>query len=173
MAKAVSETRAAGAELKTIGTSFVEGLSKKLGYGHPLSDRTGTLECTWSAEALARLEQVPEFCRELTRWRVEWTAHKLGLGSVITPEIMDVKYELWREVSHQIEARDAYALPWTGAAAKRLEKVPEFVRGQVIQAIEGNARAMGRLDVTDEIVDLVIAKWSRTGDFHEGRYGFH
>ena len=46
------------------------------------------------------------------------------------------------------------------------------MRGQVLEAVEGNARTLGLSEVNDAVVDLVIEHWVETGDFHEGRYGF-
>lgn len=166
------EARAENRGVPSIDERFVRLVQQKLGYGHPLSDRTGTLAFTWTPEAEARLQQVPEFCRELTRWRVEWTAHKQGLGTTITPDVMDVKYSMWGEVSHAIVERHADGVPWTDSARQRLDGIPEFVRGQVIESIEGNARRLGRDTVDDAVIDATIARWTRTGDFHEGKYGF-
>jgi hypothetical protein len=173
MAERVVEARAERERVEQITDLFVRTLGKKLGYGHPLSERTGTeMVFSWTPEAEARLSEVPEFCRDLTRWRVEWTARKLGLGTTITPAEMEVKYELWGRVSHAIEERDRDALPWTDSARSRFERIPDFVRGQVLEAVEGNARTLGLSEVNDAVVDLVIAQWVDTGDFHEGRYGF-
>jgi len=172
MAQNVLERRAARRGLDEINSKFVDVLGKKLGYGHPLSDRSGLPTFTWTAEAEARLMEVPEFCRELTRWRVEYTALKKGLGTSITPAIMDVKFEMWGEVSHAIEERYHDGLTWTDSARERFERVPEFVRGQVLEAVEGNARTMGASVVDDGVVDRVIERWSTSGDFHEGLYGF-
>ncbi len=173
MAERVVEARAERDRVDEITDLFVRTLGKKLGYGHPLSERTGTeVVFTWTPEAEARLTEIPEFCRDLTRWRVEWTAHKLGLGTTITPVEMDVKYELWGRVSHAIEERDRDALPWTQSARSRFDRIPDFVRGQVLEAVEGNARTLGLTEVSDAVVDLVIDRWVDTGDFHEGRYGF-
>ena len=86
---------------------------------------------------------------------------------------MEVKYELWGRVSHAIEERDRDALPVDGVARGRFERIPDFVRGQVLEAVEGNARTLGLSEVNDAVVDLVIAQWIDTGDFHEGRYGFN
>jgi hypothetical protein len=173
MAEHVVEARAQRDRVEEITDLFVRTLGKKLGYGHPLSERTGTeVVFTWTEEAEARLSEVPEFCRDLTRWRVEWTAHKLGLGTTITPAEMNVKYELWGRVSHAIEERDRDALPWTDSARGRFDRIPDFVRGQVLEAVEGNARTLGMSQVNDAVVDLVIQQWVDTGDFHEGRYGF-
>jgi hypothetical protein len=171
MMRRAAESRAA-ARREEITALFLRSLGKKLGYGHPLSERGEELRFTWTPEAEARLAEVPEFCRELTRWRVEWTAHKLGLGTTITPHEMDVKYETWGRVSHAIEARARDSLPWTESARARFERVPDFVRGQVLEAIEGNARRIGAVRVDDRVVDTVIERWSSTGDFHEGLYGF-
>lgn len=173
MAQQVVEARAERDGVTEITDLFVRTLGRKLGYGHPLSDRTGTeLVFEWTPEAEARLREIPEFCRDLTRWRVEWTAHKLGLGTRITPAEMDLKFELWGRVSHSIEDRDRDALPWTDSARSRFERIPDFVRGQVLEAIEGNARTLGLSEVNDAVVDLVIDQWVKTGDFHQGRYGF-
>lgn len=173
MAAAVVEARAGRAGVGEISDLFVRSLGRKLGYGHPLSERTGEeVVFTWTPEAEARLADVPDFCRDLTRWRVEWTAHKKGLGTTITPEVMDVKYEMWGRVSHDIQERDRDGLPWSESALHRFDRIPEFVRGQVLEAIEGNARTLGLSQVNDAVVDLVIQRWSETGDFHEGRFGF-
>ncbi|MBV8195693.1 MAG: PCP reductase family protein [Candidatus Dormibacteraeota bacterium] len=172
MAARALEQRAADREVGDIDSEFVERVSHKLGYGHPLSDRTGTLEFTWTPEAEEKLKDVPEFCRELTRWRVEWTAHKRGLGSTITPEVMQIKYEMWGEVSRAIEERREPDIPWTEEAVARLQRIPSFVRGQVIEAVEGNTRRQRR-DVVDEaIIDDTIQRWVGSGDFHEGKFGF-
>lgn len=172
MAQNVVEHRAARRGVEEIDSKFVDGLGKKLGYGHPLSDRTGMPTFTWTDEAESRLMEVPAFCRELTRWRVEYTALKKGLGTNITPAIMEVKFEMWGEVSHAIEKRYQDGLTWTDSARERFERVPEFVRGQVLEAVEGNARTMGATVVDDQVVDQVIQRWSTSGDFHEGLYGF-
>jgi hypothetical protein len=172
MAVGAAEQRARQRGVDEIGSKFVESLGKKLGYGHPLSDRTGLPQFTWTEAAERRLEEVPAFCRELTRWRVEWTALKKGLGTTITPEIMEIKYQMWGEVSHRIQERHPQELPWTDSAMARFARVPDFVKGQVLEAVEGNARQMGASRVDDEVVDQVIRRWSETGDFHEGLYGF-
>ncbi len=112
LARGVAEERAR-VRREEITSLFLRTLGKKLGYGHPLSERGEELRFTWTPEAEARLAEVPDFCRELTRWRVEWTAHKLGLGTTITPHEMDVKFELWGRVSHAIQSRDRDGLRWT------------------------------------------------------------
>ncbi len=172
MAVRAVEQRADRKGVAEIRSEFIESLGKKLGYGHPLSDRGNLPTFTWTEEAERRLADVPEFCRELTRWRVEWTAHKQNLGTTITPEIMEIKYQMWGQVSHRIQERHSEGLKWTPSALSRFERVPDFVKGQVLEAVEGNAREQGLEVVDDEVVDRVIQRWSTTGDFHEGLYGF-
>lgn len=172
MAAQAVEHRAADRDVHDVDAEFVSRVGRKLGYGHPLSDKTGTLEFRWTPEAEARLAQVPEFCRELTRWRVEWTAHKRNLGTTITPDIMAVKYDMWGEVSRAIEQRHAESIPWTPSARERLARIPEFVRGQVIDAVEGNARREGAAEVDDSVMDGAVERWAQSGDFHEGKFGF-
>ena len=172
MARRAVEQRASDRNVEAIDTEFVSRVGRKLGYGHPLSDKTGTLEFTWTPEAEARLAQVPEFCREMTRWRVEWTAHKKNLGTVITPEVMDTKFDMWGNASRAIEERHEETIPWSDSARARLERIPEFVRGQVIQAVEGNAHRHGAPCVDDAVFDDTVGRWAASGDFHEGKFGF-
>ncbi|MBV8529266.1 MAG: PCP reductase family protein [Candidatus Dormibacteraeota bacterium] len=172
MAQHAVEQRATDRNVDQIDTEFVSRVGRKLGYGHPLSDKTGTLEFTWTPEAEARLEQVPEFCREMTRWRVEWTAHKKNLGTTITPAIMETKFDMWGAASRAMEERHEDTIPWTASARARLARLPEFVRGQVIQAVEGNAQRHGLDCVDDACVDDTVARWTASGDFHEGKFGF-
>jgi hypothetical protein len=172
MAQHAVEQRAADRNVEEIDSEFASRVGRKLGYGHPLSDKTGTLEFTWTAEAEARLGQVPEFCREMTRWRVEWTAHKKNLGTTITPEIMDTKFDMWGEASRAMVERHEDTIPWTDSARARLARIPEFVRGQVIQAVEGNAQRNGAACVDDAVFDDTIGRWTASGDFHEGKFGF-
>jgi len=46
------------------------------------------------------------------------------------------------------------------------------VRGEVMQAIEGNARAAGAERVDATHIDAMREQWQRSGDFHQGRFGF-
>ncbi|HIE70199.1 MAG TPA: hypothetical protein EYP98_08470 [Planctomycetes bacterium] len=98
---------------------------------------------------------------------------KKDLGTTITPEIMAAKYEMWGEVSDMINARGTVdTIEWEPATAARIEKIPDFVKGQVKESVEGNARKWGFETVNDEVLDRVIQKWIDTGDFHEQKYGY-
>jgi len=170
LAQHAAESRAARTS-EAINAAFLERLGIKIGYGHPLNPKTFEHHFTWSKEAEARLANLPSYCRELSRWRVEWTAFKKGLGPVITPEAMDVKFDMWGQVSDALQAKGS-SMPWDEDAEGRLTRMPPFVKGQVMEAIEGNARQLGEERVTNRVMDAVIQKWIETGDFHEGRYGF-
>jgi ribosomal protein L37E len=170
LAQHAAESRAARTS-EAINAAFLERLGIKIGYGHPLSPKTFEHHFRWTPEAEARLNNLPSYCRELSRWRVEWTAAKKGLGPVITPEVMDVKFEIWDGVSQALQRRGPQ-MPWDPAAESRLQNMPEFVKGQVMEAVEGNARQLGQERVSSKVMDVVIQKWIETGDFHEGRYGF-
>lgn len=172
LTKNLAEARAK--EGQAINEEYLDKLGKRIGYGHPVSDLTYQHEFQWTPEALKRLEDVPDFCRELAKWRVEWTAAKKNLGTVITPEIMDVKFGMWGEVSTEIQDKEnlGKTMPWSQEAESRITKIPDFVKGMVIQAIEGNARAQGLKEINGEALDYVIEKWIKTGDFHEGQFGF-
>ncbi|MFT7624190.1 MAG: nucleotide-binding universal stress UspA family protein/rubrerythrin [Myxococcota bacterium] len=172
LSRGVAETRAREKMLEKIGSAFMGKLGNQLGYGHPLAQITSELAFEWTPEAEAELDEVPAFCREMTKWRVEWTAHKKGLGTLITREIMAIKYDMWGEVSDGIITRGDQALEWDDGPAQRMAKIPGFVKGQVVQSVEGNARRWGFDRVTDELLDKVIQQWIDTGDFHEGKYGY-
>src|SRR5437879_10332799 len=104
LAQHAAESRAARTS-EAINAAFLERLGIKIGYGHPLSPKTFEHHFTWSPEAEARLATLPTYCRELSRWRVEWTADKHGVGPLITPEAMDVKFDMWDEVSQALQEK--------------------------------------------------------------------
>src|SRR5205807_2969196 len=111
---------------------------------HPPRHRIGNATVYRAAGGEPRRGGVAAVRREPARLRVEWTAHKLGLGTTITPEVMQVKYDMWGRVSHAItDRRSDEGLPWTDDAYARFERIPDFVKGQVLEAVEGNARALG------------------------------
>lgn len=116
----------------------------------------------WSQEALERLERVPQgIARDLTRQRVEEMAKGQGERTV-TPELMVAKYSMWAEGSEKVQSE----LLWTPEAKARMERVPPFVRGMVVQAIEGYARKKGCAEITSELVDEAKTFWEGSGTFH-------
>jgi nucleotide-binding universal stress UspA family protein len=172
LVRGVAEERATEKNMAAITEAFMSRLGKQLGYGHPLAAETANYTFEWTPEAEAELKDIPEFCREMTKWRVEWTAVKNNLGTVITPEVMKAKYEMWGEVSDAYMEREGKKLKWAPDAWARVENIPSFVQGQVLESIEGNAEKWGVTEVTSEILDRVIQKWIDTGDFHEAQFGY-
>ena len=117
----------------------------------------------WTPEAEARLRQVPEgVMRELTRQRVEKLARLRGQPTV-TMELVQEKYQQWLEGSAQATSEMA----WTQEARGRMERVPTFVRGMVVSAVEAYARDRGTREITSELVDEAKRFWAETGHFHQ------
>jgi len=172
LTRGVAEERAKEKNMSAISEAFMSRLGKQLGYGHPLAEDTAKYDFEWTPEAEAELKNVPDFCREMTKWRVEWTAVKKDLGRVITPEIMKTKYDMWGEVSEAYMEREGKKLEWAPEAWARVENIPPFVLGQVMESVEGNAEKWGATEVTSEVLDRVIQKWIDTGDFHEAQFGY-
>jgi nucleotide-binding universal stress UspA family protein len=172
LVRGVAEERAKGKNMLEISESFMKRLGSQLGYGHPLAEVPADYQFEWTPEAEAELLDIPDFCREMTKWRVEWTAVKKDLGRVITPEIMKEKYDMWGEVSDAYMDREGKKLEWAPEAWARVENIPSFVRGQVMESVEGNASKWGAETVTTEVLDRVIQKWIDTGDFHEAQFGY-
>ena len=122
------------------------------------SDKT----LNWTSEAFARLQRVPEgSSRSLTRQRVEAFAHKFGLSEV-TVELIDAKYEQWADGSE----RATSDMPWTPDASERIELIPQFVRGMVVEAAEAYARSLGLSEISASTLDEVKSFWGETGRFH-------
>ena len=117
---------------------------------------------SWEPDAELRLEQIPAGpIRELARSRVEELARRHGLVSV-TADVLDTKYRQWAEGS----ARATSELRWTDEASQRIARIPEFVRGMIINALEAYARERGASEVTPELVDQARRHWAETGRFH-------
>jgi radical SAM protein with 4Fe4S-binding SPASM domain len=51
------------------------------------------------------------------------------------------------------------ALPWAPAALTRLDAVPAFARGMVVQAVEAYARSQGAAEVTPALLADVRSRW--------------
>ncbi|MBI4298700.1 MAG: PCP reductase family protein [Chloroflexi bacterium] len=48
-----------------------------------------------------------------------------------------------------------------------MDRVPAFVRGMVVKAIEAYAASQGLAEVTPDIVDEAKAFWGEEGRFHQ------
>jgi hypothetical protein len=117
---------------------------------------------TWTPEAQARLQHVPEgVMRELTRQRVERLARQRAESSV-TVELVEAKYTQWADGS----ARATSEAVWSEEARERIERVPAFVRGMVVEAVEAYARSHGLVEITPETLEMAKGSWEGTGQFH-------
>jgi nucleotide-binding universal stress UspA family protein len=117
---------------------------------------------SWSSEASERMQKVPEgFMREMTRQRVEAFARRKGVKTV-SAELVDEKYAEWAAGSE----KQCATLSWDESAWKRIQRIPNFVRGMVILEVERCAKEMGVNTVTNVVVDKVSAVWGKTGRFH-------
>ncbi len=118
---------------------------------------------TWTKDAQARLQRVPEgVMRDLTRQRVEKLARARG-QSTVTVDLLEDKYRQWSDGSAQATSE----LPWTEQARLSVERIPQFVRGMVMQAIEAYARNKGLTEITSDTVDEAKGAWGATGRFHQ------
>lgn len=121
----------------------------------------------WTDEAEARLQAVPEgFLRDMTRRRVEAFAGRRG-APTITLGLMEEKYAQWAEASTKQEK----TLAWSEAAAARLARIPEVVRGMVAREVERCARGMGEQAVTAETIERAKAGWESARAFHSESRG--
>ncbi|MBI4213399.1 MAG: PCP reductase family protein [Chloroflexi bacterium] len=129
--------------------------------GHRDGSRSGFL--TWTSEAEARLCLVPEGAmRDLTRQRVEHLARRKG-QDVVTVELMEAKYHQWAEGSVRVTGE----MDWTEEAKQRVERVPTFVRGMVVKAVEAYATSQGLAEITPGTVEEAKTFWGETGRFHQ------
>jgi hypothetical protein len=118
----------------------------------------------WSEEALARLQKVPPFVREMARQTIEEEAKKRK-EKIVTPEVVEQVLTQFSQVpcsegGGEEEAtqtggtRDEGPLQgitmlWTAEAEERLRRVPvPFIRRTIIQRVEAAAKAKG-LQVVD------------------------
>ncbi len=120
-------------------------------------------EIPWTEEALSRLERAPGFLRGMVRRLADKKAKELGYPE-ITAEILDqFKQKMMGQMggaSGMEQAAQEMAegrLPWTAEARKRLETVPEFMRGMIANIAEEVARERGHLEVNVELFEKVEA----------------
>ena len=126
------------------------------------SSGSAAQDLEWTPEAQARLGLVPEgVMRDLTRQRVEGLARRRGEATV-TVALMEEKYQEWSGGSERATSE----LAWSEEARRRIERIPPFVRGMVVQAIEAHARQKGIVEITPELVDEAKDSWGEGAGFH-------
>ena len=122
-----------------------------------------TQDLPWTEEALLRLERAPAFLRGMVRRLANKKAKELGYER-ITAEILDqfknqMMGQMGGEAGFEQAAQDMAKgkLPWTAEAKKRLDTVPEFMRGMIGRIAEDVARERGHLEVNVELFEKVEA----------------
>ncbi len=126
-------------------------------------------EISWTDDALSRLERAPSFLRGMVRRLADKKAKELGY-SEITVEILDqFKQQMMGQMggeagmSQAAQEMAAGKLPWTAEAKKRLETIPEFMRGMIANIAEDVAKERGHMEVNVELFEKVEA----LGDLQE------
>ena len=116
----------------------------------------------WTGDAQKRVNEVPAgSMRDLTMRRVEEFARRKGY-SIITPDVVQEKYDDWTKKSVQTER----SLDWDEGALERIMNIPEFVRNSVIREVERSAFAKGEDRVRIETLEAVKERWGITARFH-------
>ena len=116
----------------------------------------------WTAQASARLQQVPAgYCRNLTQRAVETLARQNELPQ-IDIDFVEGVLKVFKEGSDSVEVN----LPWDPAAYARIERAPDSVRGMLIREIEGWARREGLREVDERAVRAIKREWQARGIFH-------
>lgn len=130
---------------------------------NPSDQPTLEQEITWTEEAVQRLQRAPVFLRGMVKRLATKKAKELGYPE-ITAEILDqFKQQMMGKMgggaalTQAAEDLKEGRLPWTAEAKKRLETVPEFMRGMIKQIAEDVAKERGHLEVNVELLDKVEA----------------
>jgi hypothetical protein len=97
----------------------------------------------------------------MTQRRVEAFAQRKG-KAVITLELLEEKYAEWAAGSAKQKAH----LNWDDPAWQRIQQIPEFVRGMVINEVEHCAQQLGVNSVTADVMAHARDSWSDKGVFH-------
>ena len=57
-------------------------------------------------------------------------------------------------------------MSWSAEALERIERIPPFVRGMVVEAIEAHAQRKGAGEITPELVEEAKGSWGGGAGFH-------
>jgi nucleotide-binding universal stress UspA family protein len=124
--------------------------------------KTSTANLDWTAEATARLEEVPAgYCRRLTQRATETIASQNNLNQVDI-EFLEGVLKVFKEGSESVET----SIPWTTNARARIERAPDSVRGMLVREIETWARLQGLAEVDERAVRAIKREWQDRGVFH-------
>lgn len=139
----------------------------RAGLSQPTENNVPSQACSplvWTEAARKKLEQVPAFCREMARARIEAFASQKGYR-VVTEEVINERYSRWGKEAGP-EVFDS-ALRWTEPAKDRIRKIPDYIRATVIKEVEAHARRR-QIDCIDlEVLEKAKEKWQNMETFHE------
>jgi len=117
----------------------------------------------WDADAEAALARIPGgFMLEQARRAIELRAEALGKDRVDL-EAVRAQYAAWDDGA----GRSQRELVWEEPALARLQRIPPFIRGGVLQEVEKRAWDAGLDRVTLAFYEEAVAGWSGGGDFHQ------
>ncbi len=117
---------------------------------------------TWSAEAEARLQSIPQgMSRDMTRKAVETIGGGQGLTEISAEFLTQVLDTFSRGSGTATET-----LPWDSTARARIQKAPPMVRGMLIKEIEAWVQRQGLLQVDANSVSTIVDEWAQSGHFH-------
>jgi nucleotide-binding universal stress UspA family protein len=138
----------------------------------PPAEDIADVTLTWTREAEARMERVPQFVRGMARQAVMRFALDQG-HTVVTSDVLDAclaglmpsssaKPGVCPFAKTKGAADDKRTLPWDADAEARLDGVPDgFMRRQARQRIENVARSRAAKRVTVAIADEGLAESRR------------
>lgn len=129
------------------GTCPFSSMVASMGQGDS-NQTSGSSSLEWSAEALDRLEKIPEFVRPTVRGEVEECARKAG-ESFVTQAMLD-RY-----------SNTSGEMGWTAEARQRLENIPFFIRPMAKKEIERLTRDKGRTEVTVDMMDQAKSAFAK------------
>lgn len=116
----------------------------------------------WSEDAQNLLDAIPVgMSREMTRNAANTIGAKQGISQVDGPFLQGI-LDIFRGGAAAVEAE----LVWDEDAQARLARIPETVRGMLIQEIEGCAKRANASTVDMAIVENVFTAWGGSKRFH-------
>lgn len=131
-------------------------------FGFKSTADNGQQVLAWTSAAKQRLERIPAgFMRKLTRQRVEIFARARD-ATEVTTELMGKKYQQWGEGSE----KQAMTMPWSNTAQKKIDRIPDFIRGMVIKEVESWATRLNLTEITPEVISKASDSWASSGQFH-------
>ncbi|WP_164880806.1 PCP reductase family protein [Aestuariirhabdus litorea] len=120
------------------------------------------MEITWTGDARARLDRIPEGpMRAMVHRVIETLAGEARL-SVVTLEYVEQVLAIFQQGASVVEER----LPWDDSAREGIARAPQMIRGMLVREIEQLARERGQERVDETVVKQAKARWQQGDAFH-------